>query len=123
MALKHVLKLLIHGLLPKAHPPLAKAKKHVKLPLNVTKKTMLLTRNILQPPNATLLTLNTDTNNGKTKLQSHAMTQVLSLITLVTIIASNLLVCGNSEELTSTKINQDSEPLVKLLLPNPIKVT
>jgi hypothetical protein len=82
--------------------------------LNVTKEMMLLTPNILQPINVILLTLNTDTHNGKTKPQSLAMIQLPSPIILVMKTASKLLVHGNTEELISTQINQDSELLVKL---------
>lgn len=115
MVRMHALKLSMPMPLPKAHQRHAKVKKHVMLLLNVSKETMLLTQNTPQLINVILLILNSDTHNGKTKPQSSAQTQPISRHILVLTTAFRLLEHGNTEQLTSTKINQDSEPLVKPL--------
>jgi hypothetical protein len=65
-------------------------------------------------PDVTLLSLSTDTLNGKTSQRSFALI-VLYKYKLVLQTVCKLMAHGNTEDLTPTKINHNSEPLVKKL--------
>lgn len=79
--------------------------------------------NTLQIYPVILLNSNTDTPNGKIRMQSFVPIQVISKNIRDSLTALRLITFGNTEELTSTQTNQDLDQLEKRLLLLNRKVT
>ena len=92
----------------------AKELRLAMLPSNATQTMTILPPHWPLPPAVTLLSLSTDTLNGKTSQRSLALI-VLYNYKLVSQTVCKLMAHGNTEDHTPTKINHNSEPSVKKL--------